>query len=46
MAERAECVLLNAGPKVLHALGLLETAAAAMPEYQFRKNSRFRALQW
>ena len=46
MAERAECVLLNAGPKVLHALGLLETAVAAMPEYQFRKNSRFRALQW
>jgi pyruvate kinase len=46
MAQRGECVMLSTGPNVFHALALLETAVAAMPEYQFRKSSGLRALKW
>ena len=46
VAQRAECAMLNAGPNVFHALSLFETAVAATPDYQFKRSSRLRPLQW
>lgn len=46
VAERADCVMLNHGPYVLHALALLETVVAGMREPPHEKAARYRALQW
>jgi pyruvate kinase len=45
MAERAECVLLNKGPHVLDAVGVLDDVLGRMEAHQAKKTSRLRALR-
>jgi pyruvate kinase len=45
MAERAECVMLNKGPHVLDALGVLDDVLGRMEAHQVKKTSRLRALR-
>jgi pyruvate kinase len=44
MAERAECVMLNKGPFVADAVGVLDDVMSRMEGHQFKKASRMRAL--
>jgi pyruvate kinase len=44
MAERAECVMLNKGPHVLEAVGVLDDVLGRMEAHQAKKTSRLRAL--
>jgi pyruvate kinase len=44
MAERAECVMLNKGPHVLDAVGVLDDVLGRMDAHQAKKTSRLRAL--
>jgi pyruvate kinase len=44
MAERAECVMLNKGPHVLDAVGVLDDVLGRMESHQSKKTSRLRAL--
>jgi len=44
MAERAECVMLNKGPFVLDAVGILDDVLGRMEAHQVKKTSRLRAL--
>ena len=45
MAERAECVMLNKGPHILEAVGVLDDVLGRMEAHQSKKTSRLRALQ-
>ena len=45
MAERAECVMLNKGPFVADAVGLLDDLLGRMEGHQFKKVSRLRRLR-
>jgi pyruvate kinase len=44
MGERAECVMLNKGPHVLEAVGILCDILGRMQEHQDKKSSLLRAL--
>jgi pyruvate kinase len=44
MAERAECVMLNKGPYLLNAVGVLDDVLIRMEAHQSKKTSRLRAL--
>jgi pyruvate kinase len=46
MSERAECVMLNKGPYILHALAALESVITRMQTHQFKKTAQYRALHW
>ena len=45
MAARAECVMLNKGPMVDAAVGVLDRLLARMDEHVFKKTPRLRALR-
>jgi pyruvate kinase len=45
MAERADCVMLNKGPFVTDAVGILDDVLARMEGHQVKKTSRLRALR-
>jgi pyruvate kinase len=45
MAARAECVLLNKGPNVAAAVGVLDRLLRRMGEHQVKKTPTLRALQ-
>ena len=45
MAERAECVMLNKGPYLLDAVGILDDVLGRMEAHQAKKTSRLRALR-
>jgi pyruvate kinase len=45
MAERAECVMLNKGPHVLDAVGVLDDVLGRMEAHQSKKTARLRALR-
>ncbi|MDX2194200.1 MAG: pyruvate kinase [Gemmatimonadales bacterium] len=44
MAERAECVMLNKGPHVVEAVGILDDVLRRMEAHQEKKSPRLRAL--
>jgi pyruvate kinase len=44
IAERSDCLMLNKGPYLLHALSLLETVVMEMPPPA--PNSSFPAVRW
>lgn len=44
MGERAECVMLNKGPHILHAIATLDSIAARMQHHQSKKRSLLRRL--
>ncbi len=44
MAARAECVLLNKGPNVAAAVGVLDRLLGRMGEHQVKKTPTLRAL--
>ena len=44
MAERADCVMLNKGPHVVEAVGVLDDVLGRMEAHQAKKTSRLRAL--
>ncbi|MBI5753506.1 MAG: pyruvate kinase [Hydrogenophilales bacterium] len=46
MAERAECVMLNKGPYIFHALDVLDSVVSRMQHHQLKKTAQFRALHW
>ena len=46
MAERAECVMLNKGPYIFHALDVLDSVVSRMQYHQLKKTAQFRALHW
>jgi len=46
MAVRAECVMLNKGPYIQHAVTILSDILQRMEAHQFKKISRLRALHW
>jgi pyruvate kinase len=46
MSQRAECVMLNKGPYVLHALAALDSVVERMQAHQHKKTAQFRALHW
>lgn len=46
MAERAECVMLNKGPYLFHALDVLDSVVSRMQHHQMKKTAQFRALHW
>ena len=46
MAERAECVMLNKGPYIFNALGILDSVVSRMQHHQLKKSAQFRALHW
>lgn len=46
MSERAECVMLNKGPYILHALAVLNDIITRMQAHQDKKTSQYRALHW
>lgn len=45
MAARAECVMLNKGPGVTAAIGVLDTVLTRMDEHIFKKTPTLRALK-
>lgn len=45
MASRAECVMLNKGPAVATAVGLLDHLLARMDQHAFKKTAQLRALR-
>ena len=46
MSERADCVMLNKGPYILHALSVLDDIIIRMQAHQDKKTSQYRALHW
>lgn len=46
MSVRAECVMLNKGPYIRHAVSILGNVLQRMEAHQFKKVSRLRALHW
>lgn len=46
MGVRAECVMLNKGPYIAHAVAILSDVLQRMEAHQFKKFSRLRALHW
>jgi pyruvate kinase len=46
MSVRADCVMLNKGVYIEHAVGVLGDVLQRMEAHQFRKISRMRALHW
>ena len=46
MSERAECVMLNKGPFVLHGMNLLNGIIARMQAHQDKKTACYRPLPW
>lgn len=46
MSERADCVMLNKGPYILHALSVLDNIITRMQAHQHKKTSQYRALHW
>lgn len=46
MSVRAECVMLNKGPYIQHAVSVLSEILQRMETHQFKKISRLRALHW
>lgn len=46
MAERAECVMLNKGPYLFHALDILDSVVSRMQHHQLKKTAQYRALHW
>ena len=44
MAERAECVMLNKGPFVGKAIGILDDVLTRMEAHQLKKTPQLRAL--
>lgn len=46
MAERAECVMLNKGPYIFHALDILDSVVSRMQHHQLKKTAQYRALHW
>lgn len=46
MANRAECVMLNKGPYVTHAVQTLADILARMHDHQVKKTAQLRALHW
>jgi len=46
MSERAECVMLNKGPYIFNALGILDSVVGRMQFHQLKKTAQFRALHW
>ncbi|MFN8021827.1 MAG: pyruvate kinase [Acidimicrobiales bacterium] len=45
MAERAECVMLNKGPSVVHAVRVLDSVITRMQDHQHKKRSLLRRLR-
>lgn len=45
MAERAECVMLNKGPYIAQAVGILHDVLTRMSEHQTKKTPQLRALR-
>lgn len=45
MSQRAECVMLNKGAQVLHALSALDDVLVRMSSHQFKKTAGLRALR-
>jgi pyruvate kinase len=46
MSERAECVMLNKGPHILEAIGLLDGILRRMEAHQNKKRAMLRRLHW
>jgi pyruvate kinase len=46
MSERAECVMLNKGPYILHGMSVLNDIIARMQSHQDKKTPQYRALHW
>ncbi|GCB02200.1 pyruvate kinase family protein [Sulfuriferula multivorans] len=46
MSGRAECVMLNKGPYILHALSVLDDIVTRMQAHLDKKTSQYRALHW
>ena len=46
MSERAECVMLNKGPFVLHGMNLLNSIITRMQSHQDKKTACYRTLPW
>jgi len=46
MSGRAECVMLNKGPYIQHALSVLDDIITRMQAHQDKKTSQYRALHW
>lgn len=46
MSGRAECVMLNKGPYILHGLSVLNDIITRMQAHQDKKTSQYRALHW
>ncbi len=46
MGVRAECVMLNKGPYVRHAVRALNNVMVRMQDHQRKKSARLRALSW
>ncbi|MBK1986250.1 hypothetical protein A0J48_001565 [Sphaerospermopsis aphanizomenoides BCCUSP55] len=44
MAERAECVMLNKGPHIVEAVGILDDVLTRMQAHQMKKTPQLRAL--
>jgi pyruvate kinase len=44
MAVRAECVMLNKGPYVAEAMGVLDDILRRMEQHQYKKRSLYRGL--
>lgn len=45
MSERAECVMLNKGPHIVHAIHMLDSILTRMQHHQQKKRSLLRRLQ-
>lgn len=46
MSERAECVMLNKGPYILHGMSVLKEIISRMQSHQDKKTPQYRALHW
>ena len=46
MSMRAECVMLNKGPRILEAITLLDNVISRMQAHQVKKTPQLRALSW
>ncbi|ARU31866.1 hypothetical protein CAP31_09385 [Sulfuriferula sp. AH1] len=46
MSGRAECVMLNKGPYILHGMSVLNEIITRMQSHQDKKTPQYRALHW
>ncbi|MFA5170463.1 MAG: pyruvate kinase [Sulfuriferula sp.] len=46
MSERAECVMLNKGPYIVHGISMLNSIITRMQAHQDKKTPQYRALHW